>query len=574
MKFVLRQDAVKEEIRKAGVFMDGPAVGVVFRKLDLAKPPARPSNFPATQSAARPPALRSFTGQDFKRILLLMVVVFVLRAWLIGHTAVAARDSIGFIRYALLLESSPLQDGLRNSLQHPGYPAILLAVSWPVRFFMGTTPMSMQLSAQLASSLASILLVIPMYYLGRELFDRTAGFWGTALFQCLPVSSHVMSDALSEASFLLFMTTALLLAALALRSSSVWKFVLCGCFSGLAYLVRPEGALAVVAVGMVLLGMQLHGAWRRSWSRVCVCGLSLVIGAVAVGGPYVWVIGGFTNKPTPKEILKSAMLDDAEQSKDRPGAVAAGVERPLLASVFAVYAPEGLKDRRWWGLQAIATEVIRGYQYLAGLPVLLGLFWFRDRLRLIPGAWAILVLCLLHVFVLWRLAMAVGYVSERHVLLLIMCGAFSGAAMTALVGQRLSQALYGQPTVWPSVALLLVLTGFGIPETLKPLHANRAGHRAAGLWLAEHTIPADPIEDPFCWAHYYAGRVFWEGKTIPQPEGYRPTQYAVLEQSDHEHSRLPTIARAQDLASRGQAVYWWPENVPEAQAKVCVYALR
>ena len=267
----------------------------------------------------------------------------------------------------------------------------------------------MQLSAQLASSLASILLVIPMYYLGRELFDRTVGFWGTALFQCLPVSSHVMSDALSEASFLLFITMALLLAGAGLAPEFGLEMRPLRLLQWTGVSRAPEGALALVAVGMVLLGMQLHGAWRRSWSRLCVCGLSLVIGAVAVGGPYAWVIGSFTNKPTPKEILKSARLDDA---MERPTAVATGVERPLLASVFAVYAPEGLKDRRWWGLQAIATEVIRGYQYLAGLPVLLGLFWFRDRLRLIPGAWAILVLCLLHVFVLWRLAMAVGYVSE------------------------------------------------------------------------------------------------------------------------------------------------------------------
>jgi hypothetical protein len=226
-------------------------------------------------------------------------------------------------------------------------------------------------------------------------------------------------------------------------------------------------------------------------------------------------------------------------------------------------------------VRAITTEVVRDYQYVASLPVFLGLLWFRNRLGLIPGAWAVLVLGLLHGFVLWRLALAVGYVSDRHVLLLVLCGSFWGAALTAVIGKRIAEACHGVPApAWPTVALLFLLTGYCIPETLKPLHANRAGHHAAGLWLAAHTSPADPIEDPFCWAHYYAGRVLLEGKPIPQAEGYRPTQYAVLEQSDHEHIRLPTIGRAQELASRGEVVYWWPENVPEAQAKVCVYAVR
>src|SRR5712691_2792109 len=45
-----------------------------------------------------------------------------IRAWLIGHTEVAARDSVGFIRYALELERYPWKEVLERSLQHPGYP--------------------------------------------------------------------------------------------------------------------------------------------------------------------------------------------------------------------------------------------------------------------------------------------------------------------------------------------------------------------------------------------------------------------------------------------------------------------
>src|SRR5439155_24414039 len=117
------------------------------------------------------------------------------------------------------------------------YPLGRLAVAQPVRHFLnGPESVLMQLSAQLASALAGVLLVIPMFYLGRELFDRHVAFWANVLFQCLPDTSRVLADGLSEAVFLLFAVTALLLALRALRGSSTLLFLLCGLCSGLAYL--------------------------------------------------------------------------------------------------------------------------------------------------------------------------------------------------------------------------------------------------------------------------------------------------------------------------------------------------
>ena len=40
--------------------------------------------------------------------------------------------------------------------------------------------------AQLASNLAAVLLVIPMFLFGAALLDRRIAFWGTLLFHALP----------------------------------------------------------------------------------------------------------------------------------------------------------------------------------------------------------------------------------------------------------------------------------------------------------------------------------------------------------------------------------------------------
>lgn len=538
----------------------------------------RPADCTAPQFVLRsplcPPRMSAtHSWQDLACLVFLLFLAAGMRVWLISHTEVAARDSIGFIRYAWQLERQPWAEVLRHSQQHPGYPAWLLAVSWPVRSVLrDNDARAMQLSAQLASAIAGVLLVIPMFYLGKELFDRRVAFWAAALFQCLPVSARIMSDALSEATFLLLTATALLCAVRALRSNSPFRFGLCGLFAGLTYLTRPEGVLLVASTGLVLIALQAFPAWRRSWRQVLACAASLTLTAVVVSLPYVAATRQFTTKPTGRELLKTATAEKGIQDLpflDRP-AVATTV-RPLPVSLWAVWAQAHEKGSLLWCGRALLTELIKGFYYVAWLPALVALWWFRQRLRLVPGAWVLLVLCLVHGLVLLRLAMVMGYVSERHVLVLVLCGIFWAAAGLCALGSWWATLVHTQPML--GVFLPLAVACAGLPQSLKPLHANRAGHHAAGLWLAAHTQPADPITDPFCWAHYYAGRVFWEGLTPPIPEGHRVTGYVIVERPDREHSRLPLIARAQQLAEQGQLVYHWPEERPVDKADVFVYAV-
>jgi len=122
-----------------------------------------------------------------------------IRVWHIHHTEVTARDGVGFIRYAWQLQHEPWTTVLRGNPHPPLYPLAILGVSIPLRQLVNDdASRAMQLSAQVASALAGVLLVIPMYYLGKELFNRSVGFWSAAIFQCLPASSRVLSDALAE----------------------------------------------------------------------------------------------------------------------------------------------------------------------------------------------------------------------------------------------------------------------------------------------------------------------------------------------------------------------------------------
>lgn len=535
--------------------------------------------------------------RDLGLLLLLVLLAGGIRAWHLRHTEVISRDTVGFIRFACQLRESPgdWRSVLRNNLHPPLYPLSVLGMSYAVRpFVAGPETAVMQLSAQLAASLAGVLLVIPLFYLGRSLFDRGVGFWAAALFQCLPYAGRAMSDGLSEALFLLSMATALLLAVGAVRSGSAVRFALAGACGGLAYLTRPEGVLVVAAAGLVLLGVQAVAAWRRPWRQTLACAAGLTLAAAAVGGPYVAAIGKLTNKTTGQVLIGQEARatpkgEEADRNAVRTHAPAArrttAAVRPAMAGLLAFWSEDYIQGpftgRLRWGLKAMALELVKGFHYVLWLPALLGLWWFRGRLfpSFYPdgkgdhgAGWVPPVLCALYLLVLLRLTVVMGYLSDRHILLLVLCTSPWAAAAARDIPRRLAS--------WPAartllatpgrrrlaeVGLLLAFTVYGLPSTLRPLHTNRAGHRAAGLWLAEHAGQGDVVLDPFCWAEYYAGKAFLHETGFPLLGNYKPNYVVLAGVTATDHVRLRLIGPAELFKSRGRLVYHWQS--PKARLK-------
>jgi hypothetical protein len=543
----------------------------------------------ATGTAARDGGSGSagFLRRDLALLGLLLLAATGMRAWHLTRTEVLARDSIGYIRNAWQFQHHGFLATLRDPKreQQPGYPLTVVAVSHAVRpFVAGPETAVMQLSAQLASSLASVLLVIPTFYLGRALFHRGAGFWGSLFFQCLPASGRLFADGLSEGVFFLIAATALLGAVRAFRAHSPAWFVVTGLCGGLAYVVRPEGALIVAATGAVLVVVQCVRSRRAPWPRFLVCGLGLSAAALLTVGPLVAITGSLTAKHSEnnlKEDLKGLFGDAIPPSLiaalGRGGAD--GSPEPLFAAWLG--GPDTHPSA--WACRALALEFAKAFHYVLWLPMLLGLWWFRDRFRLLPGAWVLLLVSLAILALMWRIAAIFGYVSDRHLLLPVLSGSYWAVAaapkiasgLAALFGRlplaRLGQRLPAAASpAWPAV-LLAALVASTLPKTLEPLHVNRSGFRSAGLWIAETARPWDDVLDPYGWSHFYAGKEFLDGQPPPPPDGEQKVCYVVLEEVGRQHSRLPEIRRATDLAARGHPVWSWEGRRGKERVEVIVY---
>ncbi len=68
----------------------------------------------------------------------------------------------------------------------------------------GDRPRDWQTAAQVAAAIAGVLLVVPTYLIALELFGESTAWLACILIFSVPANSHVLADALSESTFLLF----------------------------------------------------------------------------------------------------------------------------------------------------------------------------------------------------------------------------------------------------------------------------------------------------------------------------------------------------------------------------------
>jgi hypothetical protein len=503
--------------------------------------------------------------RDWPLLLLLIALACGFRIWQVANTEVPARDCIGYVQMAWKMEDGDWRQVVREGPHHPAYPFSVLVTSLAVRtWFHGSLPDMMQFSAQLASSIAGVLLVVPMFFLGRALFDRRVGFWSGLLFQCLPASGRVLGDGLSEALFFLFAAVALWLAVVAFDRRSPWWFAGVGLFGALAYLTRPEGGLLVAAAGVVLVAVQAFHSTRRPWRNVGLSGAALTAATLILAGPFVYHVGRLSPKYTATQVLN-------EVSENHPRPPAAAVQ----PAVFAVYwggvidqAGEHADQRTGWAVRAIFDELLKGFFYVLWLPALVALWLWRDRFRTVPGLWVMAVVCGTLLLLLYRVGVTMGYVAERHTLLILFCGVYWAAAGLLWMGERLLTVCGSRADVGAAVIVGLMCLA-GATRTLEPLHGERTGFREAGYWLARHATPADDIDDPYAWSKYYAGRFFVEPH--PHVKGTPHSLYVVVEESGNKHIRLQPGADMDTVHKLGEVIQTWPVRRGREKAEIVLY---
>jgi hypothetical protein len=528
---------------------------------------------------------RSLLGPDYLRLACLVLVAAAVHGWLIAHTAMTARDSLGFARQALCFgmpsAAPPHEDGrpktfidhVRSAEQHPGYPLAVWVTHAGLRRALPDMPVPDRalLATQLANAFAAVLLVVPVYLTGRMLFGRNTGFAAALLFQVLPVPAKITSDGLSEGVYLLATGVAVALGVRAVRVPRISGFLLCGMATGASYVVRPEGLMMAAGPAAVALWLGLTRRWPRDQALARLT--ALAVGVALVSVPYMAVIGKLTNKPNPNQMLNPTGPNHpfyhSSETSQRPALAA-----PLFAAWWNDEVHAG-RSRGLWAAQAVVKEASKAANYVVWPLAIFAVLAMRRRFASEPGLWVPAVLAACNVALLVCFAYRAGYVSERHTMLLTLFACLFAAAGLPLFAAAIGQLLPSVERLGVRVtaaSLLVALVASSLPFALKSMHPNREGHKHAGRWLAAHMTGNDALRDPFCWAEWYAGRTLY--RTSWNPPTSRNT-YVIWETGPSPHSRLPEYENAKEALKHPTAriAYHWPENVPPEQAAVQVWKL-
>jgi Dolichyl-phosphate-mannose-protein mannosyltransferase len=530
--------------------------------------------------------LRPSRRPDLWRLGLVLLLAAGVRTWMVANTTVPSRDCIVFVRYALRLEEPPEGvDGplgvVRTEEHPPGYPVAILLISHLVGRPSTAESLveAMALSAQLVSAISGVLLAIPFYFMTRRVFDRNTAFAAAAIYVVLPVFVEVTSDGISDGLFLLTAVSALWFAVRALdtdRSRCAAAYGAgSGACCGLAYLIRPDGLIVAAAIGLTFAGVLFRRIRHGQWQLPLAAGIGLIVALAVIAGPYMALIGGLTNKPAGKglsETLQGGTPNEAyfeRRNSLRP------VNLPLAAWWDPV--ASGGDSKLAWAARSLFNEYLKAAHYAVPIFGLIGLIALRRRLTDARVA-LLVVFAAVHAAVLFLLAWKIGYVSQRHTLpeVLVTC-VFAAASFPVLGASGVRWWRCGTAWKWGAVWAVILIAA-ALARDFRSLHSERAGHKAAGQWLAKEskklvaTGERFEVVDPFGWADWYAGRTL---RTVPNPDpGKGPFVYAVFEpNSPSPHSRLELYEVARKLKDQpgSEPVFRYPENAPPDQVKVAVY---
>ena len=439
----------------------------------------------------------------------------------IARSILPAQDGLKFIRVARGFQTLPWSDVVRGTDQHPLYPALVALAEPVVAAVLGHGPETWRIAAQLVAALAAVALLWPLHGLARDLFGGRIADLAALGFVLLPLPMTVGHDTLSDSLALLGVVLTLRLGLIALNTGRWDAAVGCGLAAGLGYLARPEVILApfaIVVTGAVRAALTARTVPLRVLSPRLA---ALSLACLTVIGGYALVKGEVSEKLA---LRHAASLHLATKTLSPPRRAGHGL-------------PKGLDDPRWdfspkeeaaavpqRRLGAVvASLALQWSEGLGGVLAFLA-FWglVRDgHIRRIAqaddgdqrpdpnnqGRWLAAVYLAIFTSVLVRHELRMGYLSGRHTLTLVTLSLPWAAAGAFVTARGLCLKLYwGRNTARVAgILLLLAAVGVGVSLQLKPAHPSRWGHRAAGLWLAEHAAPGDAVLDTRGWAAFVSG---------------------------------------------------------------------
>ncbi len=523
---------------------------------------------------------------DRRSLLAIVLMSAALHAVGIARTLVPAQDGLKLIRFARQFQNDPWADVIRGADVHPLYPALIAIAEPVVARTVGEGPDAWRLTAQLIATMASLTLLIPVYFLTEGLFDRRIAFLAAGVLALLPRVAEVGHETLADSMGLCATFTSLWLAAQALNRGDRRIAAGSGFFAAIGYLTRPEVILVPVSIGLTWAIDRLHPAGKRRPRAIGAVAVMIVLPAIAVAG-YAGIKGQVSEKLSiraaaglgPPFLLKRSVPQPLPPGLDDPTLdFSAKEESDRVAIRGTGQAARRIFGRWWEGLVwYFAVMTVWGLARRRETRAMLS----EDAKAPAPGIEGLLLgtFALIDAAALLRHSASLGYLSGRHVLPLVVASIPWAAGGAYICWRRIGEWMHLSPRAMKlgravPIAMALVLC---IGAQLNPTHSrhlSRWGHWSAGRWLSSHAAPGEEVLDTRGWARFISGLPGYDYWHIRQALTDAHLSYILVELDELEAKSARARTLRSLLAFAATPIEDFPAGPADPRPAVRIYRYR
>jgi len=399
---------------------------------------------------------------------ILFLLSFFLSTYLFFHTYIISMD--GAFQYIPIARD--FVSGLyRKALTHNQQPLYSFIVAFVYRW-VG----DFELAGKLVSSFFGILMIFPVYFLGKRIFNEKVAFVSTFLLIIHPYVRRFSADVLKESTYLFFLASALWFSWRTIQGEKRYPYLFIPLFSALTYLVRPDGIEVILVVFFYLLFIRKFSPSKERWIII----LLLILSSLLLFSPYLIHL---------KETTGIWTLSRAKTMEWFLGLREVGYEISWAKRIL-------------FAIKKLNLEILSVYHPLYIFLLFIG-FIKRASSRFENGEKYLLSFFILHYIILFFFALnltewnpdgtikAVNF-SGRHVLSLLVFSIYwVGEGVLGFydwINKKLEFRLFKplesskrSMMIW--ALLFILILAIILPKTLKPQRYERLPEKWAGEWL-------------------------------------------------------------------------------------------
>ncbi|MDZ7261138.1 MAG: glycosyltransferase family 39 protein, partial [candidate division KSB1 bacterium] len=247
--------------------------------------------------------MKTISRNYYSRYLILAGIVFValgFRIFLFRY-----RYAVGFDEpHYLQLAASALIHDFKDILHphwSPLYPIFIAGMSLVIKDF--------ELAGRLVSAISGSLVILPVFFLTRKLFDKTTAYLSAILIALYPPLAFMATDVLTESTYMFLAMSGIAVGWSAVKRQSKLLGLVTGLLFGLSYLTRPEGiGWLIVFLGWGMLVI-LSNWLRKKQEKLVAIFLFSAIGFLVISSPYLLYLRKETGKWTLSQKWDTARYD-------------------------------------------------------------------------------------------------------------------------------------------------------------------------------------------------------------------------------------------------------------------------